>query len=138
MASAAAPASILATISIDRNSRTPLYLQLCTAIQTRAETGSFPKGFKVPPEAEIAELLHLPKNTVRRSLHKLATDGILEGTPESGYRVVADRAPTRKLDSRSPEDHRTNPIAPRALPNDADLAPNIAVPHGPTTKTFSF
>jgi GntR family transcriptional regulator/MocR family aminotransferase len=137
MASAAAPVSILATVSIDRNSRIPLYVQLCTAMRARIEARSLADGFKMPAEAAIAELLGIPKNTVRRALHKLAEEGLLQGSSSSGYRVVADQPATSKAGvSLARDDHRE--AVQRELPMAPHVVPPTPSPVDPSAKTFSF
>jgi GntR family transcriptional regulator/MocR family aminotransferase len=137
MASAAAPAGILATISIDRNSRIPLYLQLYTAIRARTEAGSLPGAFKMPAEAEIADVLRIPKSTVRRALHKLAEEGLLQGSSNSGYRVATSRAATPHTAVSLAGDDRGEAIQ-RELPMAPEVAPPISSPAAPSAKTFSF
>jgi GntR family transcriptional regulator/MocR family aminotransferase len=87
MASAAAPAGFLNTISIDRKSRVPIYQQLSDAIREQIETGVLPDKYSLPSLAEISSSLQISRNTVRRALDKLQSEGLVDGAPAAGYRV---------------------------------------------------
>jgi GntR family transcriptional regulator / MocR family aminotransferase len=101
MASAAAPASIFNSIFIDRTSRVPFYQQLYDAIRLQVENGVLPDQYAFPSPGEIAGKLDLPRNTVKRSFHKLHVDGFLDGSPDSGYvvnRAAGHLRPEMRLD----------------------------------------
>lgn len=87
MASAAAPASIFNNIFIDRESRVPLYQQLCSAIRQQIESGALPDQYSFPPLGEIATKLDLPRNTIKRAFTKLQQDGFAAGSADSRYIV---------------------------------------------------
>lgn len=87
MASAAVPAGSFQSITIDRNSRTPLYQQLYDAIRQRIETGAISEHQKLPPIADMTSRLQIPRNTVRRALEKLEAEKYIEASGANGHRV---------------------------------------------------
>jgi GntR family transcriptional regulator / MocR family aminotransferase len=87
MASAAAPAGFFDSISIDRNSRTPLYQQLYESVRQQVETRAFPSHCELPPIADIASRLQIPRNSVRRALEKLQAEKYIERCGDDGHRV---------------------------------------------------
>jgi GntR family transcriptional regulator/MocR family aminotransferase len=87
MASAAAPAGFLNTVSIDRKSRTPFYQQLSDAIREQIKAGVLPHEYSLPSLAEISSRLQISRNTVRRAFEKLQLEGVVDGAPATGYRV---------------------------------------------------
>lgn len=69
--------------------RQSLTKQLMDVIIANIETGELPVGEKLPPEAELAETLHVSRNTLREALKTLDTFGIIESLHGQGTFVSA-------------------------------------------------
>lgn len=65
-------------IQIDRNSPTPLYIQVREAIRTLILSGSLPDGFRLPPERRMATALGVNRATIYNAYADLKADGLLE------------------------------------------------------------
>jgi GntR family transcriptional regulator/MocR family aminotransferase len=103
-ATATAPA-IHAIITLDRASKTPLYVQLGDAIRNSIERGDWPIGSALPRLKSLAAELTISDSTVRRAFQKLASEGRLAGSAASGFTVIAVAAPA---DRQSPVKKRSS------------------------------
>jgi GntR family transcriptional regulator/MocR family aminotransferase len=87
MGTAAALGRKLTATVIDRNSRVPFYLQVHDAVRLEIETGAIAPGEALPSVSTLVADLSVSKNTVRRALAKLATEGHITGDLNNGYKV---------------------------------------------------
>ena len=62
---------------LNKNSIQPLYKQLMDIITQQIKNGTYKPGEKIPPEPELAELYHVSRITVRRTVEELCTQGYL-------------------------------------------------------------
>ena len=69
--------------------RQSLTKQLMDVIIANITGGDLPAGEKLPPEAELAEHLHVSRNTLREALKTLETFGIIESLHGQGTFVSA-------------------------------------------------
>lgn len=69
--------------------RQSLTKQLMDIIIENIASGELPVGEKLPPEAELAEQLHVSRNTLREVLKTLETFGIIESLHGQGTFVSA-------------------------------------------------
>lgn len=69
--------------------RQSLTKQLMDVILASITGGDLPVGEKLPPEAELAETLHVSRNTLREALKTLETFGIIESLHGQGTFVSA-------------------------------------------------
>jgi len=69
--------------------RQSLTKQLMDVIIDNITSGDLPVGEKLPPEAELAETLHVSRNTLREALKTLDTFGIIESLHGQGTFVSA-------------------------------------------------
>lgn len=104
---------VLATISLNRSTRTPLYLQLYRELREAIETGRFHPKARVPSSRSLAEDLGLSRKTVVDAFEQLTAEGYLESSVGSGTYVTGDLpqpmlgAQVRKLKPGNPA------VAPR-------------------------
>ncbi|MBY5973012.1 FCD domain-containing protein [Ferrimonas balearica] len=54
----------------------------------RITTGDWPVGARLPPEAELAQILEVPRSALRQALQRLRLDGIVESRQGAGTRVI--------------------------------------------------
>lgn len=88
-------------VNLDRESSTPLHVQVANEIRRAISEGEAKPGDRLPPVVDFAAVLGVNKNTVIRSLHMLRDEGILDFTRGRGVRVVGtpERSSVlRKLD----------------------------------------
>ena len=64
-------------IRINRNSQTPIYLQIKCAIQNLVLSGELNQGYKMPSERKLAEELGIHRNTVIKAYCELVDEGYL-------------------------------------------------------------
>ena len=62
---------------LNKNSIQPLYKQLMDIITSQIKNGTYKPGEKIPTEPELAELYHVSRITVRRTVEELCTQGYL-------------------------------------------------------------
>jgi len=71
--------------------RTSLSKQLIDEIIASIRSGELPVGKKIPPEAELAELMQVSRNSLREALKTLETFGIIKSVHGQGS-FVAENA----------------------------------------------
>jgi GntR family transcriptional regulator/MocR family aminotransferase len=74
-------------LTLDGNG--PLYLQLHRAIEALVRGGHARPGERLPSTRDLADELHLSRNTVRAAYELLAADGVLARHRGSGHQVAA-------------------------------------------------
>ena len=61
---------------LNKNSIQPLYKQLMDIITQQIKNGTYKPGEKIPPEPELADLYHVSRITVRRTVEELLHTGL--------------------------------------------------------------
>lgn len=79
---------MLQGIVFDKNSGTPLYIQLAEAIRSRIESGVFKRGEKLPSKRKMMSVLDLGKNTISTAMDVLVQEGMVKAYQKSGYFVA--------------------------------------------------
>ncbi|MDD4377881.1 MAG: PLP-dependent aminotransferase family protein [Eubacteriales bacterium] len=76
-------------IQINRNSETPIYLQIKKSIKKLIVNRELTEGYKLPPERKLAEELQVHRNTVVKAYCELIADGLVTASREKpkGYFV---------------------------------------------------
>ncbi len=72
---------------IDCNSKTPLYEQIYIQIRSSILNKEISAGSKLPSIRELAEQLHVSRNTVENAYNQLLVEGYVRGIRGSGYKV---------------------------------------------------
>ncbi len=114
----------LISLELDPHSRTPVTLQIVTALIAAMRDGRLGPGDALPSTRLLAESLKVSRNTVLDAYDELASEGYVVGRHGSGS-YVADPLPTplaRSLDYLPP-DRLAFPLA--ATPNIQDLPPTV-------------
>ncbi|MFT7058622.1 MAG: GntR family transcriptional regulator [Pseudorhodobacter sp.] len=75
----------------------PLHEQVGERIIERIVDGTWPEGFVLPPEQELARQLGVSEGTIRRAMQALTADGLLMRRRRTGT-VVTGRAPCHSLE----------------------------------------
>lgn len=93
----------------DRASSIPLFRQLYACIREAILGGQLEGGTRLPPTRELAEQLHISRNTVINAFEQLIAEGYLEGKVGAGT-YVANVLPEEMLQARvnirrQPEPH---------------------------------
>ncbi len=77
-------ASDAARFQLQRNSGTPLYVQIKNQLLAEIQNSKLPEGALVPTEDELCRMYRVSKITVREALRVLVREGILERTRGKG------------------------------------------------------
>jgi GntR family transcriptional regulator/MocR family aminotransferase len=77
-------------IPIDKNSNSPVYLQIMNAIMTNIRRGQLRRGLKMPGSRELASILNIHRKTLQNALDELVAQGWLEIIPRKGTFVVKE------------------------------------------------
>lgn len=87
--------------TLDRQSSTPLVVQLTNNIRQGITCGEIVQNQRLPPSRTLATELGLSRSTITSSYEQLVAEGYIEGRPGSGYFVCAvgnlDIAPQAKI-----------------------------------------
>ena len=91
----------LGDLQIDRESDTPVYLQIVHAIRERIASGALPEGSRLPPERKLAEELGVNRSTVFQAYRELKERGLLGARVGSGTAVLPTHAAPSDSAARS-------------------------------------
>ncbi len=75
-------------IPIDRNSDTPVYMQIANAIILSIRRGRLRRGARLPGSRELAGLLNVHRKTLQTAYDELMAQGWIEISPRKGAFVV--------------------------------------------------
>ncbi len=76
-------------VTIDENSKTPLYSQLYQQIKANILNGSLKPGDKLKSSRAVAAELHISRNTVELAYDQLFAEDLITSRPRTGYYVEA-------------------------------------------------
>ncbi|NEA61180.1 GntR family transcriptional regulator [Streptomyces sp. SID12488] len=78
-------------IEIDRESITPMYLQLASVLRERIRHGVIPVGRRIPSHYELEEETGgaVSRRTSKSAIEVLAAEGIVQGVQGKGVFVIA-------------------------------------------------
>jgi DNA-binding transcriptional MocR family regulator len=76
-------------ILINRESRTPVYLQIKRQIENMISSGTLPANFVLPAERTLSERLQVNRSTVIKAYMELKAEGLAESRVGSGTVVLA-------------------------------------------------
>lgn len=101
-------------ISLDQNSRDPLYVQIYDSIRRDITENALKPGEKLMPIRKLAESLDVSRNTVENAYAKLLTEGYVTSRSGSGYvvcnvdfRLFQKRASKRTAPQRAEKPNRS-------------------------------
>ena len=72
---------------IDPTGKLPPYRQLAAIVAARIESGEYPRGSRLPSEADFMEEFELGRSTVRRAMAWLREQGLAETVATRGTYV---------------------------------------------------
>jgi 2-aminoadipate transaminase len=93
-------------IVVDRDSATPIYIQIARQIRQAIVEGELAPGERLPPERRLAALLGVNRTTVVNAYRELAADGLVSGQVGRGT-IVTHRSRRPGTGSQS----RSHPVA---------------------------
>lgn len=74
-------------IEINRKDKTPVYIQIAGSIKNMLHTGEITDGYVLPSERALAAELGVHRNTVTKAYGELKSEGLLDSSQGSCYRV---------------------------------------------------
>lgn len=77
------------TLTIDRASPVPVYRQIVHGIRSLIVSGSWPAGFRLPPERTLARALGVNRTTVLNAYRELKAEALVEAHVGRGTSVAA-------------------------------------------------
>lgn len=75
-------------ISLDQNSKVPMYEQIYEFIKNEIKTGNLSVHTKLPSSRNLASHLQISRSTVDLAYNQLVSEGYIESVPKSGYYVL--------------------------------------------------
>ncbi len=109
---------------LDRNTSTPLYLQVAERIETAIASGALVPGDRIDNEIELGERLGLSRLTVRRAIHSLVDKGLLVRRKGAGTQVARGSAARQEQVSSLFDDLLAQGKSPRTKV--LDLEPRVS------------
>jgi DNA-binding GntR family transcriptional regulator len=81
-------------IEIDRESITPMYVQLASALRERIRLGEIPVGRRIPSHYELEQETGgaVSRRTIKSAIEMLVAEGILQGVQGKGVFVISKPA----------------------------------------------
>lgn len=76
-----------ALVTLDRDSSSPLYLQVADGLRTSIHDGSLDDGQRLPSENEASEVLGVSRPTLRQAFRILENEGLIVRNRATGTRV---------------------------------------------------
>ncbi|WP_448319216.1 GntR family transcriptional regulator [Streptomyces sp. CO7] len=78
-------------IDLDRESMTPMYVQLADVLRERIRSGQIPMGRRLPSQAELEVETGgtVSRRTIKSALEALAEEGLVRGVQGKGVFVIA-------------------------------------------------
>jgi len=101
-------------VSINRNSDTPIYLQVKNQIRDMIISGELPAGHILPPERILSELLDVNRTTIVKAYHELKSDGLVQARVGKGT-IVAVKPFQGRFNGRSRKVGFTSGAACRSM-----------------------
>ncbi len=89
-------------INLERNDRTPIYMQIRNQIMIKISNGNLPSGSRLPSERSLALELGVNRSTIVRAYEELAADGLVEAHVGRGTRVCTS-LPSEPINEHSDE-----------------------------------
>ncbi|WP_405816736.1 GntR family transcriptional regulator [Streptomyces sp. NBC_01390] len=86
-------------IEIDRESITPMYLQLASVLRERIRRGVIPVGRRIPSHYELEQETGgaVSRRTIKSAIEVLAAEGVVRGVQGKGVFVIAKPGPPRSV-----------------------------------------
>lgn len=103
------------------------YSQIAETIRRRIANGDYTPGSRLPSEATLCEEFGVVRNTVRRALAALETDGLIQTLPGMG-RVILQADQGGAAETPALPQYRRISDALRAQIEAGDLSPGDALP----------
>lgn len=75
-------------IKIDKQLKTPVYMQIAAGIKKEIMMGAFNEGSILPSERALAKMLNVHRNTVNKAYAELKDKGLIDSDQGVGYKVV--------------------------------------------------
>lgn len=75
-------------ISLDQNSKVPMYEQIYKFIKDEIKSGNLSVHTKLPSSRNLATHLQISRSTVDLAYNQLVSEGYIESVPKSGYYVL--------------------------------------------------
>jgi DNA-binding transcriptional MocR family regulator len=100
-------------ISIERESGTPLYLQIAAQLRDGILSGELARGERLTPERRLAALLDVNRTTIVNAYRELASEGLVSGHVGRGTIVTYERPRAsvhEKVDTRDPNGLPLRPV----------------------------
>ncbi|MFI1352893.1 GntR family transcriptional regulator [Streptomyces sp. NPDC020898] len=87
-------------IEIDRESITPMYLQLASVLRERIRRGVIPVGRRIPSHHELEQETGgaVSRRTIKSAIEVLAAEGVVQGVQGKGVFVIAKPETARSGD----------------------------------------
>ncbi len=89
------------SIRLDKESPTPIYLQIADGLGELLKRGTFPAGYLLPPERVLCEQFAISRMTLRQAMGLLDREGLIESRRGRGTVVTPTRVRKQQQELRS-------------------------------------
>jgi GntR family transcriptional regulator len=95
------PFAAFQSLRLDKNSPTPIYLQIAEALASLLKSNLFPPGSLLPPERFFCERYGISRMTLRQTMVMLKREGLIESHRGRGTFVAPQRLQKQQQEMRS-------------------------------------
>ncbi|MGF1806260.1 GntR family transcriptional regulator, partial [Aliivibrio sifiae] len=81
--------------------QSPRYLQIKMYLNDKIQTRTWPVGFKIPTEVELANEFSVSRMTANKAIKELVSEGLLKRTPRLGTFVCHKKAESPLMEIRN-------------------------------------
>lgn len=78
----------MSIVKIDKNEKTPIYIQISKQIRDKILIGTIPDGYTLPSERILSAELAVHRNTITKAYNELKSEGLIESFRGKEYRVT--------------------------------------------------
>ena len=90
-----------ASIRLDKNSPTPIYLQIAEGVGELLKEGVLPAGYVLPPERTLCEQFGISRMTLRQAMGLLDREGLIDSRRGRGTMVTPSRLRKQQQEAKS-------------------------------------
>lgn len=77
----------------NKNSTTPIYVQIKDHFKLKIMNGEWPVGLIIPTQRDLAKLFMVNRSTIVSAIDELKAEGILEGKGKGGTKIINNLSP---------------------------------------------
>ncbi len=117
----------LITLTLNKQSATPLFQQIYDALKARVISGALEAGYRLPSSRSFASELGVSRSSILAAYDQLSAEGYIEGRSRTGIYVsdLPDLNITQKVSEKSIRSNKRNPQDISEVKDPVPFAPGL-------------